>query len=77
MNRLVIGDFLPWRTQAMACGIIPLLLFAVVSYVPESPRYLVEQEEYGKATAALAWLYGLPTNEVELDLEDVSMTILK
>ena len=73
--RFVVGTYLPWRLQALACGIIPLVFHALMFFVPESPRYLIGKGKRDEALKALCWFRGASSpSEVEGELALVSAT---
>lgn len=57
-NSYVVGVFLSWRYQAIACAIIPVAFHIIMYFVPESPRYLVQKDKEHKAEKAIYWLKG-------------------
>lgn len=54
----MVGVFLSWRYQAIACAIIPVAFHIIMYFVPESPRYLVQKDKEHKAEKAIYWLKG-------------------
>ncbi len=54
----MVGVFLSWRYQAIACAIIPVAFHIIMYFVPESPRYLVQRDKEHKAEKAIYWLKG-------------------
>lgn len=62
-----MGTFLHWQTTALLCGVSPLLGLIVLSWVPESPSWLVKKGEQEKAKDAFHWCRGYLT-EAENEL---------
>ncbi|CAG7826803.1 unnamed protein product [Allacma fusca] len=70
-----IGAYTSWHTQALCCGLIPIVFHILMCFVPESPRYLIEIGDHGKATKALSWLYGMDETEVQDDLKKLIQSV--
>ncbi|CAG7828152.1 unnamed protein product, partial [Allacma fusca] len=69
----IVGSFLTWRYQALACGIIPILFHAIMFFVPESPRYLLGKGKRDEALAALCWFRGASSpNQVASELYELN-----
>ncbi|XP_075041794.1 solute carrier family 2, facilitated glucose transporter member 8 [Mixophyes fleayi] len=54
----ISGMFLDWRWLAVFCSIPPFLMVMFMSFMPESPRYLINQDRRAEAMAALRFLRG-------------------
>jgi len=55
----VFGAILPnWRWVCIGCGIIPVLVFSLMPFLPETPNYLVMTGNREEAYKALSWLRG-------------------
>jgi len=55
MTRYLIGTYANWEIQALACGAVPVLCFFLMLFIPESPRFLLEQKDVDSARKALSW----------------------
>jgi len=55
----IVGTYVDWRYQALACGIIPLVFHVFMWFVPESPRYLIRNNKREEALDALRWFRGV------------------
>ncbi|ODM87329.1 Facilitated trehalose transporter Tret1-2 [Orchesella cincta] len=53
MMNYVYGAFVSWRMQALISAILPVIIFVMMLFVPESPRYLVQKGKTLEATSAL------------------------
>ncbi|ODM92960.1 Facilitated trehalose transporter Tret1-2 [Orchesella cincta] len=49
----IYGAFVSWRMQALISAILPVIIFVMMLFVPESPRYLVQKGKTLEATSAL------------------------
>ncbi|XP_069787426.1 solute carrier family 2, facilitated glucose transporter member 6 [Narcine bancroftii] len=54
-----LGLFLSWRWLAAVGAFIPAVLVVIMSFMPESPRYLISKDRDYEAFQALIWLRGL------------------
>ncbi|ODM92464.1 Facilitated trehalose transporter Tret1, partial [Orchesella cincta] len=72
----LVGTFVSWEWQAVACGLIPIVFHLLMLLVPESPRYLVEQGKHSDASKALQWLRGASSSQqVETELEELTASV--
>lgn len=77
-SRFVVGTFVSWEWQAVACGALPLVFHLLMLLVPESPTYLIEQGRNPDASNALQWLRGASSSQqVESELQEVSKQNLR
>ncbi|CAJ0952421.1 unnamed protein product, partial [Ranitomeya imitator] len=54
----IAGMMVGWRWLAVVCSIPPVFMLFVVCFMPETPRYLINQERRAEAMAALCFLRG-------------------
>lgn len=55
----IMGTFLYWRTVALlSATIFPCLIFTILSFIPESPTWLLTQNRKREAEEAFHWLRG-------------------
>ncbi|XP_073496952.1 solute carrier family 2, facilitated glucose transporter member 8 isoform X1 [Phyllobates terribilis] len=54
----IAGMMVSWRWLAVVCSIPPVFMLLVVCFMPETPRYLINQERRAEAMAALCFLRG-------------------
>ncbi|CAL8087044.1 unnamed protein product [Orchesella dallaii] len=72
----IVGTFVSWEWQAVACGLIPIVFHFLMLLVPESPRYLVEQGKHSDAAKSLQWLRGASSSQqVEIELEELTASV--
>ena len=57
-----MGAWFDWRQLAMVCAGAPLMLLITAQYVPESPSYLLYNNQEEKAVKSLQWLRGSETD---------------
>lgn len=74
----ILGTFVGWRVQAGICAVVPVLIFVLILWIPESPRFLLSKGEREKALNALAWFKGQskPDYATEYQLLKVSQNTL-
>ncbi|XP_074871199.1 solute carrier family 2, facilitated glucose transporter member 8 isoform X2 [Carettochelys insculpta] len=66
MGAYVAGMALRWRWLAVLCSVPPCLMLLFMSFMPETPRFLLNQKKRSEALAALQFLWG---SEVDLEWE--------
>lgn len=54
----IIGSFLHWRTVALISLTPPILSLILLSFMPESPHWLIMHNKLSQAEQSLAWLRG-------------------
>ncbi|XP_068105114.1 solute carrier family 2, facilitated glucose transporter member 8 isoform X2 [Hyperolius riggenbachi] len=54
----IAGMFLDWRWLAVLCSVPPVVMVIFMIFMPETPRYLINQEKRGEALSALHFLRG-------------------
>ncbi|KAM3911639.1 solute carrier family 2, facilitated glucose transporter member 8 isoform 1-T2 [Leptodactylus fuscus] len=54
----IAGMMVSWRWLAVVCSIPPILMLMSMCFMPETPRYLINQERRAEAIAALRFLRG-------------------
>ncbi|CAH0381583.1 unnamed protein product [Bemisia tabaci] len=69
-----LGVFFDWRTTALISSIFPVLTFALMSQIPESPAWLISHNRLDEAKKALCWLRGwVGPDEVEEEFQNLLM----
>lgn len=72
LSSYIIGTFFSWRIQALISSLIPLLIFLLMIFVPESPTYLVKKNRAAEASQALMRYRGATDfRQIEAELQDV------
>ncbi|KAE8582440.1 hypothetical protein XENTR_v10020127 [Xenopus tropicalis] len=54
----IAGMLLDWRWLAVLCCIPPVFMVILMCFMPETPRYLIQQDKTSEAMAALKFLRG-------------------
>ncbi|XP_018417567.1 PREDICTED: solute carrier family 2, facilitated glucose transporter member 8 isoform X2 [Nanorana parkeri] len=54
----IAGMFLEWRWLAVLCSVPPVIMAVFMMFMPETPRYLISQNQRAKALSALSFLRG-------------------
>jgi len=74
-TRSVLGYLTSWRWLSIASTIVPVIFAVGISFIPESPRYLLHRGYLEKATDSLIWLKSSnplkPSSELTEELENV------
>lgn len=72
--RYVLGTYVTWKILAIVSFFFPILFIAVISVVPESPRFLVSKGQLDEANKALCWFRMKDSaKEVETEMRSVSI----
>lgn len=58
LSSFALGAFLDWRQLACVCAGSPIMLFITSRFIPETPSFLLYNNEEEKAEKALQWLRG-------------------
>ncbi|XP_078406067.1 solute carrier family 2, facilitated glucose transporter member 8 isoform X1 [Cetorhinus maximus] len=58
MGAYVGGMVLPWYWLAVLCSLPPTIMVVLMSFMPETPRYLLSQNKRAEALQVLVWLRG-------------------
>lgn len=66
----ICGTFLHWQKTATICSLFPLLCFIIVSFVPESPSWLLSKGDVERARESFTWLRGSGPEAME-ELQDL------
>ncbi|KAF5299384.1 hypothetical protein FQR65_LT09425 [Abscondita terminalis] len=67
-----LGTFYNWRTSALISCAFPILTFILFCFVPESPYWLLLNNEVEKAKQELAWLRGWSTvADIKFEIQDL------
>lgn len=66
----IVGTFLSWRSTALFACSCPILCFILMSFVPETPSWLISKDQYADAAKAFRWLRGCST-EVQQEFRDM------
>ena len=73
-----VGSLLPWESLAACSAVLPIITILVMVCVPESPRFLLENNKVEKAMKSLCWLRGTTSREeVQEELDMVMVTNYK
>lgn len=70
-----IGPYVSYTVFWIACGILPLVFFAVFFMMPESPYYLSGQGRREEAVSALARLRGKNANAVQTEADEIQAIV--
>ncbi|KAM4696989.1 solute carrier family 2, facilitated glucose transporter member 8 [Rhinophrynus dorsalis] len=54
----IAGMILDWRWLAVLCCVPPIIMLITMCFMPETPRYLVNQDRHTEAMSALKFLRG-------------------
>ncbi|CAI9538664.1 unnamed protein product [Staurois parvus] len=54
----IAGMFLDWRWLAVLCSVPPVAMALFMIFMPETPRYLISQNQRAEALSALSFLRG-------------------
>jgi len=71
-----VGGVLDWKNLAFVSGGIPCLVILFLPFIPESPRYFIQNERESEAEESLKWLRGFKitgTSHSGLQVELVGM----
>ncbi|XP_043354719.1 solute carrier family 2, facilitated glucose transporter member 8 isoform X5 [Dermochelys coriacea] len=58
LGAYVAGMVLGWRWLAVLCSFSPCIMLVFMSFMPETPRFLLNQKKHREAMAALQFLRG-------------------
>ncbi|XP_027841616.2 facilitated trehalose transporter Tret1-like [Aphis gossypii] len=64
----IVGPLVSYRTLNTMSAVVPVLFFAAVVWLPESPYYLLKRERRPEAAVCLQWFRGGGDVDHELDL---------
>lgn len=72
LSQFLLGTFLSWRTVVLINCILPLLSFALLILVPETPIWLISKKRYDEARRSIAWLRGwVPVQDIEGEFQEL------
>ncbi|ODM99725.1 Facilitated trehalose transporter Tret1 [Orchesella cincta] len=71
----IVGAYSSWRTQALICAAVPLFVFILMLFVPESPAFLLEKGNPEMAKESLIKYKGAKNNH-EYILATLEMPVL-
>ncbi|KAH8407938.1 hypothetical protein KR222_004179 [Zaprionus bogoriensis] len=54
----IVGSLVSWRVLSMMCLVVPIVLFAGMLLLPETPVYLLKKGRRADAALSLKWLWG-------------------
>lgn len=78
LTQFVFGTFLPWRTIAAICAVLPIAIITALQFVPESPYWLIAKNRIDDARQSLAWLRGWTTvDRIDDEFVDIHRAILQ
>ncbi|XKL67981.1 hypothetical protein PGB90_003472 [Kerria lacca] len=58
VSQLILGNFYHWRSVVFFNMFFPILAFFALSFVPESPHWLINKGRFEDAEKSLCWLRG-------------------
>ncbi|XP_065199701.1 facilitated trehalose transporter Tret1-like isoform X2 [Planococcus citri] len=58
VSQLILGKFYHWRSVVLFNMFFPIIAFIALSFVPESPHWLIAKGRLEEAEKALCWLRG-------------------
>ncbi|XP_063287633.1 solute carrier family 2, facilitated glucose transporter member 8 [Pelobates fuscus] len=58
LGSYVAGMILEWRWLAVFCSVPPIFMLILMCFMPETPRYLINQDKFSEALSALRFLRG-------------------
>lgn len=68
----LLGSVLDWRTVALCCLSVPLTTIVAISFVPETPLWLLSKDRKTEALKSLQWLRGwVPSHIVEKEFGEM------
>lgn len=74
--QFVLGAFLSWRQTAMVNALVPVFCLIFLSFIPESPIWLLAKNKPKKARESIAWLRGWTSlDNVDEEFEELSKKI--
>lgn len=72
----VVGALVSWVWTSIICGVIPVIFFVAMFFMPESPRYLLMKGRREDAASSLKWLRGASsTKEIEPELQEMEISV--
>ncbi|KAK4880577.1 hypothetical protein RN001_008723 [Aquatica leii] len=72
LGEFLTGSLFSWRTAALISCSLPIICFCLISFVPESPYWLISMSRLDDAQKSLAWLRGWTTTKaVELEFKQM------
>lgn len=78
LTQFVFGTFLPLRTIAAICAVLPIAIITALQFVPESPYWLIAKNRIDDAKQSLAWLRGWTTvDRIDDEFMDIHRAILQ
>lgn len=70
----ILGVF-QWRTVAFSGIILPIIALIALSFITESPTWLVKRGKIHEARTALLWLRGNDEKQVNISINKVNFYI--
>jgi len=73
-----LGTFMSWRNYTLICTIVPVVIFVIMLFVPESPLYLIEKGDEATAILSLMRLRGAySSSQIEEELNELKRNHLR
>ncbi|CAH0381579.1 unnamed protein product [Bemisia tabaci] len=67
-----LNYFFNWRSVALICSAFPIVTFALLTQIPESPTWLISKNRLDDAMKSLCWLRGwVEPNKVETEFKNL------
>ncbi len=73
----IIGSYWNWHIQAIATGVIPIIGCFMLTFIPESPYYLMEKNDVKGAIKSLCWLRGVDVESCHLISDEIEEVIFR
>jgi MFS family permease len=58
LSQFFMGTLLDWRTITLVSSCVPIIAIILLSFVPESPHWLIQKNRKEEAQRSLMWLRG-------------------
>jgi hypothetical protein len=75
--RYGLGAFISWRAYSLVCAAVPLIIFIILLFVPDSPHFLIEKgDERGAAEALRRFRGATVPAQVQPELDEVRLRLV-